>query len=244
MAWNRVQSVGSGYSSGTSGTSVTNTWTLGSTPTTGNKIIVVVGMSVANSSSESITSVKDGNANSLTQAWAKANTNNCWCYCYFYDVPATPSTAITIVFSKLTGVALDAAAVVQEISGLTAGNTTACLDGTASTHTGTATPSGTSGYASTATNEYLISGFGDFGGPNNVSLTGWSLDTNSVNNSSTCDAVVAYKNSTGGSESDSWTIGAGDEWSIGTVAFKVPAAGFVAPPATIRDQAVRRAAFF
>lgn len=228
MAWNRVQS----KASTVQGTAVSSaTVTLTSTPTTGNKIIV--GIILSESGTQTVSTVKDGNANSLTQAWTVLNSGNCRSQVYFYDVPASASSAITVTLSA-TGP--EWAFLVQEVSGLLAGNTTACLDGTASTKTGSATPSGTTGYASTASNEYLTSFFGDFGNSNNVSLSGWTLDANSINANASCDCVIAYKNSSNGAESDSWTIGTGDQWAIGTVAFKLASVAFVANPATVVGQ--------
>jgi len=236
MAWARVQSK-SDATTTTGSPTGTKTVTLGSTPVSGNKILVLIAISAGATASNTVSSVADGNSVALTQAWSKANTNNCWTYLYFYDVPATPSAAITVTYAKQVGT-MENAVLVVEFSGLAPGSS---LDGSAATISGSATPSTTAGYTSTVANELLVSGFCDFGGPNNVSLSGWTLDPNSVNNNGSQDCVLAWRNSTGGAEtSDTWTVGSGDQYAIGTVAFKLAA---VAAKPPFGRQAVPRAAY-
>jgi hypothetical protein len=82
-------------------------------------------------------------------------------------------------------------------------------------------------YTSTVANEFLVSLEADNGGPQTVTQpTGYTLAPGSITNNANCDAALAYKNSTGGAESGTWTFGGtttGTE--LGVVAFKVSGAG-------------------
>lgn len=221
MGW--VQSA-SNSSAGT-----TLTLTLGTTPTTGNKIIVGIG---TGDPTGSITSVKDGNGNSLTQCGVVSATDNgtITAVLYAYDVPATPSTTVTLT---VTG-SPDNQGIIQEVSGLAAGNTTAAmLDGTAaSSHGGTTTYTSPT-YSSTASGEYLVQLFVDNGGPEAYALTanGYKADGSAtvggandhgINNNALGDVEIFNKSSTHASESSALTLsGSACGWAALMVAFKV-----------------------
>lgn len=218
MAWTRVQS-----KSGTTTGALTFTVTLTGTPVTGNKILVAVSLSTAGIIT--LSGVADSAANALTQAFGNHNTGNVWSYLFFYDVPATPHTAFTVSASSGTP---EMSVVVVEYSGLLAGSTTAALDGTpASTGiSGSATPTGTSPYSSTAANELLVALFCDFGNSATVTVpAGYTSDANSVNTNATADCIFATKNSANGAEANSFTYTptTGNQWAIGMVAFKLAA---------------------
>lgn len=241
MAWARVQSKSGSTSSGQ-----TVTVTVTTTPVTGNKIIV----SVANVSSVVPTpTCKDGASTALTQAAISSNATGLEStVVLFYDVPATPQSAFTVTGH---GTSDQISVVVQEISGLLAGNTTACLDSTWGTKTGSTTATGSPTYTSTAANEYLLTVFGDFGsGATATQPAGYTLDANPINASTFADCCPAYKNSANGSEASSWTYTptTGDQWALITGAFKLSGGGSpVLNPVTPKMpyvQAVRRAALY
>ena len=87
---------------------------------------------------------------------------------YIYAVDAAGSGGTTMVGTKPTITATWASGgglglVVQEVSGLLAGNTTAMVDGTPGTLTGSTTSTGSPTYSSTAANEFLVSAYADIG---------------------------------------------------------------------------------
>lgn len=251
MAWNVVQSKAVAGSIGASGGTLSVSLT--STPTVGNKILVAVD---ADSGSVNPTfTVADGNSVSLTSAGSIQNTTGHDATgLFFYDVPATPSKTFTTTVTFAGGG--DAAIFAMEVSGLATGNTTgAALDGTAGTHSGSITGNGTAtgaSYTSNASNEMLVAVFGDFGNGATANATGgtgsWTTDANSIQASATTTLAVGYKNSNNTAETDNWTIttnSGADQYALICVAFKLSAAApaFMAPPALVVDQSVKRAAY-
>jgi hypothetical protein len=219
MAWSRVQSI----TAGPSGSHVTTlTATLSTTPITGNKIIVYVG--VGSPQPSSIT-VADGNAVALTAITTLVEAPSFSASQVFcYDVPATPSKVFTATLTSA-----DVSMLVQEISGLASG-TTGALDATATNVTGTAAPPFTGpAYTTSAANEYLAGVYVDDGnGVNMVVPSGYTPDANNLNNSGDQDLVVAYKNSTGGPETTGpWTDVGGPtaNYVIFALAFQLAGAG-------------------
>lgn len=231
MAWARVQSAGAN----TFGTSLTATFSTANV-SSGNKIIAYVGSSW----SDAPTSVKDGGGTSWTQLGSKpTGTGSVWLY--GLDVPAGDAgtkPGITVIFPSSNGQSL----LVQEVSGLLAGNTTAMIDGTPGTLSGTASSTGSPTYSSTASNEYLACCYADDNGNSTVAAaSGFTLD---ANNQHTFSSVqVEYANSTGGSETSGFTTASTDGWAILTVAFKLAAAAS-SGRSLIVPQAVKRAAFY
>lgn len=221
MAWGAVQSK-SASASGATTLSVTTT----GAPVTGNKLIGWA--SDGESSSASVTSIKDSNAVALTSLASVVETGSASAALalFAYDVPASVSSTFTATYSGTGGHGI----LVQEVSGLLTGNTSAMLDGTA----GTAHTSGTSlaaTYSSTASNEYLASGYGDDGfGITGTKPTGYTADLNNVNTSSNANLMVAYTNSTGGSEANTWTTNGADDMCVITVAFQLAASGSSSGP--------------
>ena len=139
------------------------------------------------------------------------------------DVGTKPT--ITVTFSG----SVEASLLLQEVSGLATGTTTAAvLDGTAGTTTGNGGSSTTSPtYSSSVASEYLVLIYGDDGGPETLgSPTGYTRDTATVSANSNADVGIAYKNSTGGSETGSWPLsGTAAEWGTVLVAFKLASGG-------------------
>lgn len=240
MAWAHVQTADNFLSAAGNGFTVT----FGTTPTTGNKIIVAV---VSTTPGPTIT-VKDGNSNALTQLSSVTNTGLVQALLFAYDVPATPSTTLTISSSNAT-----MGAVAQEVSGLLAGNTSAMLDGTPGTTTGSISTGSASGptYSSTAANEYLVQVFDDFGNSATVSTPSGYTGMDGENTNAVNNTLIAYKNSTGGSETVSWSSsnswgGSTDQYALIAVAFKLAAGGSspIPLPPNVVSQAVNRSAIF
>lgn len=214
MAWSVVQSA-----KGTANTTATNTVTF--TPTNGNKVIVF-----AAGATNATATCADNHGNALTQVATKVLSTYVTIYLFAYDATGSP-TSFTVTWSTATGNSIMG----QEVSGLATGNTlSAMVDGTAGTLSGAASPTGSATYSSTASNEYLLTGFGDWG--NSATATqpsGYTLDTNSVNGSADADCCLAYKNSTGGAETSSWSYTTtGNEWCTFAVAFKLGSSGTTA----------------
>lgn len=209
----RVQSV-SGQNTG----SPTIAVTFGSTPTTGN--IVVVGASEGiTSGSPTIASVADGNSVALSamvpNVSGTAGSGVLAARVFAYVVPATPSKTFTVTFTPTSGNGFSAIAV--EYSG-----STATADGTWGTTTVTTAGSGGATYSSSAAGELLYSYSGDLGLMNSETVpTGYSADANNINASSDANSLVGTKSSTGGSEANTWTLpnAGGDIYAVITGAF-------------------------
>jgi hypothetical protein len=248
MAWARVQSAS------TSGTASGNALsiTLGQAPVTGNKLIV---LAVSDSTSAQTFTAADGNSAALTNiSGAQQFTDNGQLSgaLLIYDVPATPSTTVTVTTSP--GGATNIAIYAMEVSGLVSGSTAAaCVDGgtfPAASHGGTTTYSGPS-YTSTAANEFLIGCFFDNGGPETYSaVNSYTLDTSSagppptsagINNNSLGDVVIVYKNSTNGSESAPFSLtGTACGWGSFLLAFKISGAGPATTGPALYPEAMQR----
>jgi hypothetical protein len=234
MAWARVQSKSA------NGISTTVTATLGSTPTVGNKLIALV--SFGGNSGLDFTSVKDANAVAFTQL-ADLHTldaGDVRIGLYAVDVPATPNAAITLLCTGSS----DLSILVQEISGLLAGNTSAMLDGTVATSHGGTTTYTAPTYSSTAANEYLLAGYVDNGGPMTWAVANsYVADANSINTSSQDDNVIAAKNSGNGAEASPFTLsGTATGWSSLLVAFKIAAVTAAATPTPVVSTAAAQRA--
>jgi hypothetical protein len=221
MAWTRIQSAEAGFF----GTAVTATY--GTNVSSGTKLIAYV----TSGFSDAPTSVKDAAANAFTLLGSVATAaGSVWLYAR--DTPAGDvgtKPAITATFPSSNGQAI----LVQEVSGLLAGNTTAMIDGTPGTKSGTTAATGSPTYSSTAASEYLICAYGAATATTAPTvLSGWTGDPNNTGGSGGGGAaVVEYKNSTGGAETSGFTGADTSGWSILTVAFKLTAAA--APAAAV-----------
>lgn len=213
MAWSVLQSA----SNSGDASSIAATFSTANVQS-GNKIIVFA--SGGGAGVPAISTVKDGANNSWTQIGA-ASGGNARHYIYALDVPAGDAgtkPTITATWAGAAGLSI----VIQEVSGLLAGNTTAMADGTAGTLTGSATTTGSPTYSSSASNEYLVAGYGDIGnGVTVVIAGGWTADAHNVNASASSNCMVQYKNSTGGSETNGYTGADSGGWAIVEVAFKL-----------------------
>lgn len=233
MAWSVLQSA-SATNSGSGNVSVT----LGSNVTSGSKLIVLVGVSCSNTS-YIVSGVADGASNAWTLLASKVSADfSAHQGLYALDAPSgdvgtKPTITATI------GTNFGASILVQEVSGLLTGNTTGMLDGSAVANTGTASPATGGSYSSTASNEYLVTGFSDQG--NSLTLTtpsGYTADAHNVTGNSMCDTALFYKNTSNGSESASITLSGSATWDTIFGAFQLAASGGNAPAGVATSAAV------
>jgi hypothetical protein len=235
--------------SGSGGTN-TQTASLATNLSSGSKLVAY--LMVAASAVAS--TVKDTAGNSFGQVFATSftgppGTDNF--YIYVLDTPAGDVGATTVITATTTGSAGGMALLVQEVSGLAAGSTAgAVLDGTAGTLTGNtsgAFSTGTPTYSSGTAGEYLVAVYGDDGDTSGTTVTtppsGYTADTHNIHSSGNSDLAVYYEPSTGGAETDGFTIGPGSSgvgWLDVVVAFKL-AAGAAAAPGGARSAQPGRA---
>ena len=193
-------------------TSVAATFTTANVES-GNKIIAVVGSSWNDAPS----TVRNGALNNWTLLGSKTSTTGS-VWLYGLDVPAGDvgtKPTITVTFPSSNGQSV----LIQEVSGLASGNTTAMLDGTPGGLSGSTAATGSPTYSSTATGSYLVCCYGAAGTLPSA-ISGWTLDANSTGGISGGGAVaIEYKDSTGGSETSGFTGAATGGWSLLTVAF-------------------------
>lgn len=238
MSWSWLQSASAQGGSGL-------TVTMGTNVSSGTKLIAAA--AADNSSATTVSSIKDGSGNAMTflarialtdgtgttELWAMDTPSG--------DVGTKP--VFTLTMSVGGG---SAAMLVQEVSGLLAGNTTAMLDGTAGTVAVNASGSGSTTsptYSSTAANEYLVLVYGDNG--NSITYTApsspWTGDANGINTSFNNDCEISYRNSTNGAESGQYSINGGVNYGIILVAFKLAGGGGSTPGPAIpgRDMGQR-----
>jgi hypothetical protein len=217
MAWARVQSVGG---VGLSVTSKSVTFTTANV-SAGNKLIVAASVDSSTQSFATTNPCWDG-TNAFTQIATATIASGVRVTVWALDVPAGDvGTKPTItVTASISGASL--AVLAMEFSGLATGNTTAMVDGTPGTNTGTTTTIASPTYSSTAVNELLIEIIGDWGAGVTFTVpTSSTGDTNNQNTSSTGDILAAWKNSTNGAESMAYTVGGATDWGQLLVAFKL-----------------------
>lgn len=222
MTWSVLQSAGG--NSGTASESVT----LPSNCTGGTKLIAYVAAGVT--PGETVSSVQDGSGNQFTSLGfvTMAGTGFGKLYAWVLDMPSGDvgtKPAITATATNTSG-GDTVSLLVQEVSGLLTG--TSPLDGALGSLTGTGgTSTGSPAYSSTAPGEFLVTMYGDNGGPATwTGPAGWTTDAHGVNSSGNNDLAVAYKSSTGGAESGGgWALtSSGQQWAAAMVAFQLAAA--------------------
>jgi hypothetical protein len=231
VAWSHLQATGANSAGGTSIATTFTTANLSS----GSKLIALVGVGSGSSLTPGCTGVSDG-TNNFTQI--ASNTSNAggvgfYLGLWVLDTPAGDVGTKPTITATVTGAATSAGLgiVVQEVSGLAAG--TSCLDGTAAFANAANVSGTTSGpaYTSAAANEYLVEVFNDDGGNGLTNPSGYTTDGDGIPNTNE-QVAVAYKNSTGGSETASW-VAAAVQANLMAVAFLLPgvAAADSLPPA-------------
>lgn len=229
MAWTWLQSAANTVGSGTSA-AVFTTQNL----TSGSKLIAWVSISSA-ALSDPVTSVHD--SQSTPAQFVQLATNhlngNLWADMWVLDTPAADAgTKPTISAVTSSGEVYGNTILVQEVSGLLTGTTTAILDGAYVSDSGTASPGTIGTYSSLTTSEYLTAVYMDPGDGFSVTNSStYTADTANVNASSYATLFVDYKNSSGTGETASWTLSGAATWGSIVVAFKLgAAAGTAGPP--------------
>lgn len=211
----------------------------GTNLTAGTKLIAAVSLSSSQAGNVAISAVcapGDG-TNNMTFIGGVVNGTVGFAGLYAMDTPAGKvgtKPTITATFSATIN-NFGAALVIQEVSGLLVGNTTAMVDGTLATNSGnSAGPATTGAYSSTAVNEYLVAVYGDPGSGFTFSNppAGYTADVNNPAVNGNAELGVDYKNSTGGAESASFTLGGSTPWETLLVAFQLAPAGVTSGPPT------------
>jgi hypothetical protein len=221
MAWSRLQSASS---------SNNGSFSLGvpyatANLTSGSTLIAVV--AYYNGAGAATTSVKLNDTAvtpfiKIATATATFNTTELWAVNTPSDAVGTkPTVTVTLSGSGSISIAM----LVQEVSGLIASTTSAGFtDGTAGTSVGTTTGTtvGPPVYASAGAGNYLVYAYGDDGV--NINWTapgGYTADTAGIQASGNDDIAVAYKSSTGTTETGTYTLSssAGASWGLVLVAF-------------------------
>jgi hypothetical protein len=215
VAWNRVQTAnGTNDSSSATVAATFSTANL----TAGTKIIASV--SIAASASQAITQVRDGALNTWTQiGFAEATSPNFRAsYLFALDTPAGDVGAKPTLTATCNAGGCGLSIVLQEVSGLLAGNTTAMCDGAAVALTGITAATGSPAYSSAAPGEYLVCTYGDWTGSVTPAAVLPAKDGVTNNNS---DCAIEYGNSTGGAETTGYTGAPTSGWALVAVAFKL-----------------------
>ncbi len=244
MTWTVLQSANGNNGGGSASNTTTATFVTANI-SAGSKIIAYVTVDVP--SGISATGVADGASNAWTLIGRIAGAGNVQeASIWALDAPAGDigtKPAITATASANC----DMAILVQEVSGLARGNTTAMCDGTPATLTGNTSGTGSPSYSTSAAGEFLVSLYGDFGDGFTIGTAGgWTADPGNRNTSGTVSLMLQYKSSTGGTESDGFTSAdTTGGWEIITVAFRLASAGAApaAPaPLVVPQAAVMQAA--
>jgi hypothetical protein len=200
VTWNRLQSKSAFAPSGSSLAS----GVLPSNVASGTKIIVLVQADTTTTST-----VKDAALNSWTKIASITGGNTAELSLWAFDTPAGDVGTAPTLTATFAGASTGCAILVQEVSGLLAGNTTAMVDGTAGTENAVAGANTVSPtYSSTASGEYLIACYGDDGNTGALTWTApgtYTADANAINSNVDANVAISYKNSTGGSESGNYT---------------------------------------
>lgn len=259
MAWSVIQSAVAN-SVVTSATTVAVTYSTANL-SSGTKLFAVVSAVSTSSTIPTQSSVKDGAGNSFTQQYSasqgSAGSGFYTCGVWAIDTPVGDvgtKPTITFTFTN-TGSANEKAGIwIGEVSGLLAGSS-GIVDGTAGVlNVSGGHASGSIGpptYASSAANEFLLYTYADNGIPETMTgPAGYTLDSQGINSSATGDLLVAYKNSTSGTESGAWSASAaytsGDGGSYVMAAFQLAAGGSTTTPSPIvgPSSAVIQAAYW
>lgn len=155
----------------------------------------------------------------------------------FDTVASMVGTKPTLTVSG-SGVAFGNAFVCAEVAGLAPGTTTAaCLDGTAgqasASNSGNFTPTW-GAYTSSAPGELLVAAYGDGGDAGSTASpqgSPWTALTGNQNGNSASNALIVFKDSTGGTESASWgtTVSGANNWGTILVAFMLAGSPSIVP---------------
>ena len=233
MAWSHLQSASNTVGSGN------GTVTFGTNLSSGTKIICAIAVSASTAGTDDMTSVKlnDTAVTALTKLVAHGDAiDDTWVYLFAVDTPSDAvgtKPTVTATWNTASQANFGLTMLVQEVSGLLAGNTSAMLDGSAAVKDAVSTgPATTSAYSSNASNEYLCAIYGDPGdGVTVTNSSGYTPDPNNPAINSSANVFFDYENSGNTAESASFTLGGSAHWNTILVAFKLAASGpFTGPP--------------
>lgn len=231
MAWTFLQSNSAGLDPGAAAVTYLNNVVSGS------KLIAYI--CTAGGGNPQVTAIKDAALNAMTKV-GSAFLNNAagsgeltiWAM----DTPAGDVGTKPTLTATQTGGNQSFGMVIQEVSGLLAGNTTAMIDGTAVGSTGSISANGPiacGAYSTAVAGEYLVAVGGDL---ENSTLT-WAAPTGSTtytrdaharNATVILNCVPSFGLSTGGAETASSAItgaGTATPWATLFVAFKLDEGG-------------------
>jgi len=245
MAWSVLQSV-STVNSG--GANVAATFTTANL-TSGSKVICWLCADTSTGGTAGFTAVSDG-TNALSKLGAFFDTGGTLeADLWVMDTPAGDAgTKPTITATWNTGLATSYGFVMllQEVTGLAAGNTTAILDGAAiGAASGNSASAASGAYSSGAASEYLTAAYFDPGTGVTIATppSGYTADPHNVSGQSSADLSVYYKNSSAGAESATFGLSGSGQWEVLLTAFKLASGpAFIPAPARAAGQAVNRAA--
>ena len=226
-AWRVLQSASTGLDPGAAAVTYPNNVVSGS------KLIAFI--TTGGGGNPQVTAVKDAALNAMTKI-GSAFLNNAAASgelsVWAMDTPAADVGTKPTLTATQAGGNQSFGFVIQEVSGLLAGNTTAMADGTAVTSTGSISANGPiacGAYSTTAAGEYLVAVGGD---SENSTLT-WAAptgsttytrDANARNATVIFNCVPSYGSSTGAAETASSAItgaGVATAWATVFVAFKL-----------------------
>ena len=166
------------------------------------------------------TSVKDAALNAFTHVVTIDYQGEAATSIWILDTPAGDVGAKPLITATFTN-SFGSNMIVEEVSGLLAGNTASVLDGTAGTANGTTSPATSGAYSSTAANEFLVGVVGDGGYSATYTLTGFTADSANPSPNANAGLFVGYKNSSNGSESLSWAFTSNPKWGTILAAFQL-----------------------
>ncbi len=203
MAWNIIQSAGSGSVSGNPSA------TYGSNLSSGTKLVALVGLTANFATSRIPTAVKDAASNSFTCIANSPTGQTQGNYppsvsLWVLDTPAGDVGTAPAITATAPASTNHSVLVIMEVSGLKTG--TSVIDGTAGSALQASSASVTQpSYSDTAASELLFSLAAEGGNNTTVTNSGYTLDSHSVQGGFGTQFQAGYKNSTGGAESGTWT---------------------------------------
>ena len=186
MAWSVLQSNSAQPDPGTGAVAYTT-----ANLSAGTKLIAFI--CAGGGSNPEVTAMKDGASNAMTKLGAVllgGTAANGELSAWAMDTPAGDVGTKPTITPTMAGGNQSLGIVIQEVSGLLAGNTTAMIDGTAATSSGSISSNGSvacAAYSTTAAGEYLVA----LGGDDEASTLTWANPTGSTTYTRDAKAVNA-----------------------------------------------------
>lgn len=223
MTWTVLQSV-SNFNAG--GTTVAATFTTANL-SSGSKILCWLNSDSATGGVHDWTGVSDG-TNALSNVKSYNDTNGTFqTDLWVEDTPSGlvgTKPTITATWNNAAAASFGLAILLQEVSGLAAGATTAILDGgVVATSSGNSNSAATGSYTSTASSEFLCAVYVDPGTGASISTppAGYTADPHNVLGNGDANLAVYYKNSSSAAESATFGLSAAGNWGTLLTAFQL-----------------------